>query len=218
MTTPVSPVRIAAPEVAMFGTLRISFDERVLRPRAWTVAQAEWASELLGHVPPGAVLELCAGAGHIGLLATDGSLRQLVLVDVNPAACHWARVNADTARPGAVDVREADLAMALADDETFPLIIADPPWVATASLTAFPEDPRIAIDGGADGLVLARLCLEAIDGHLAPGGSGVLQLGDTAQVEAVGAHLVSTGSTLEVGEVREFDRGVLALIRRRSTC
>jgi release factor glutamine methyltransferase len=139
-------------------------------------------------------------------------------VDVNPAACHWARVNAEVARPGAVDVREADLAAALDADEMFPLIIADPPWVASADVTAFPEDPRIAIDGGADGLALARLCLDVTDGHLATGGAALLQLGDAAQVGAVGAHLVSIGSTLMVGEVREFDRGVLALIRRRSAC
>ena len=54
----------------VFGHLPIAFDERVLRPRPWTVAQSRWAAELLHDRPaPSAVLELCAGAGHIGLLA-----------------------------------------------------------------------------------------------------------------------------------------------------
>ena len=49
--------------------LEISYDQRVLEPRPWTAAQSRWASSLFRVLPPGPVLELCAGAGHIGLLA-----------------------------------------------------------------------------------------------------------------------------------------------------
>ena len=54
----------------VFGHLPVVFDARVLRPRPWTVAQSRWAAELMRTTPASAcVLELCAGAGHIGLLA-----------------------------------------------------------------------------------------------------------------------------------------------------
>ncbi|MBI2244007.1 MAG: methyltransferase, partial [Nocardioides sp.] len=62
-----------APETMGFGPLRITFDGRVLRPRPWTAAQSEWAAEILADAPAGPVLELCAGAGQIGLLAVAGS-------------------------------------------------------------------------------------------------------------------------------------------------
>ena len=219
MTTSASSDHLTAFEqVLTFGTLQISFDDRVLRPRHWTVAQADWAADLLDELPPGPVLELCAGTGHIGLLATMNTLRRLVLVDVDPVACHWARINADAARAGSVEVREADLAAALGDDETFPLIIADPPWVVTSDIERFPADPRIAIDGGTDGLAVARQCLDVIDGHLARDGAAVLQLGTSAQVDDSRAYVEAIGGTLTVDEVRTYERGVLALIRRRSAC
>ena len=64
-----------------FGGLRIEYDARVLAPRAWTAAQSRWAAELIRTAPPGPVLELCAGAGHIGLLAVTLAPRPLVCVD-----------------------------------------------------------------------------------------------------------------------------------------
>ena len=61
-----------------FGSLRINFDARALRPREWTTAQSDWAAELLPRLPAGPVLELCAGAGQIGRLAVLDSTRRLV--------------------------------------------------------------------------------------------------------------------------------------------
>ena len=51
-----------------FGSLTIAFDDRVLRPREWTAAQSDWAATLMATAPAGAVLELCAGAGHMVIL------------------------------------------------------------------------------------------------------------------------------------------------------
>ena len=113
-----------------FGDLRISYDERVLTPRAWTAEQSAWASDLLVDLSAGPVLELCCGAGHIGLLALSGSGRDLVQVDINPVACMFARINADRARPrGRVDVRNTTLETAVGPREQFALVIADPPYL-----------------------------------------------------------------------------------------
>ena len=198
-----------------FGSLRIAFDDRVLRPRPWTTAQSAWAAELLASVPAGPVLELCAGAGHIGLLAVVGSGRRLVCVDANPVACEFARANAETAGVAdSVEVRNARLQDALSPDEVFPLVIADPPWVPQAETGRFPEDPLSAIDGGADGLDIARACLQVIAAHLVPGGSAVLQLGTVAQASTLAAERPLADGDLSVVEVREHERGVLVRIDR----
>lgn len=198
-----------------FGSLRIAFDDRVLRPRGWTTAQSSWAADLLDDLPAGVVLELCAGAGQIGLLAVSGSQRRLVCVDADPAACEFTRLNARTA--GLVDrveVRNAPLEDAVLPDETFPLIIADPPWVPRAGTTQYPEDPLLAIDGGDDGLDVARACAVVIDRHLAPGGTALMQLGAAAQAEALGRELTRDGTGLKVVDLRVYPRGVLARIVR----
>lgn len=198
-----------------FGPLTIAFDERVLRPREWTAAQSAWAAELMATAPPGPVLELCSGAGHIGLLAVLVSSRPLVCVDASAAACDYARANAVAAGiADRVEVREGRLETAVRDDELFPVVIADPPWVPAADTGRFPEDPLTAIDGGADGLDVARACLAVVDRHLAPGGSAVLQVGTTAQVDVLASEPSFAEGRLAVVEVRQEERGVLVRIDR----
>ena len=89
--------------------------------------------------------------------------------------------------------------------ELFPVIIADPPWVPHDQTTQFPEDPTLAIDGGGDGMDVVRTCVRAIEEHLAPGGTALLQLGTVDQARQV-EDLVRG---ITVGEVRELEGGVL---------
>lgn len=179
----------ATPLTVAFGPLDITYDERVLTPRPWTTLQSYWAHELLETAPPGPVLELCSGAGHIGLLAIHGTDRRLVCVDVDPVACGYALENAEAAGLSA-RVEVHDVALSAYDtDHTFGLIIADPPWVLTEHVTCFPADPVLAIDGGTDGLAIARECLAVIDRLLAPDGAALLQLGSVAQTGALGDEL-----------------------------
>jgi methylase of polypeptide subunit release factors len=204
------------PRTTTFGPLDIDFDDRVLEPRAWTQAQSQWAADLLAEVPEGPVLELCAGAGHIGLLAVAAAERRLVMVDVNPVAVAYARTNAEANDlADRVEVREGDMREVLDADERFALVIADPPWVRSSDLRRFPADPQLAIDGGDDGLDLARLCLDVVGSHLLPGGAAVLQLGP-GQHEPVAAELASgRWPGLVPGGVREHgERGCLLEVRR----
>jgi methylase of polypeptide subunit release factors len=200
-------------ETLSFGPLEIAYDDRVLRPREWTTGQSLWAAELLRGAPEGPVLELCSGAGQIGLLAVAGSGRRLVCVDANPVACEFARANAAAAGLGdLVDVREGRLEEAVGDDERFALVIADPPWVRREETGRFPEDPLLAIDGGDDGLDIARACLAVVERHLLPTGHAVLQLGSAEQVEALRRDRWVRASRLTMTEVRHHDRGVLVLV------
>lgn len=215
MTAPAAAPDVSAREQATtFGDLSIRFDDRVLRPRDWTVAQATWAAELGDELPQGSLLELCAGAGHIGLLALTALRRPLVAVDLNPVACHYLRLNARAAGlADLVEVREGRIDEVLEPAERFALVIADPPWVRRAETGTFPEDPVVAIDGGLDGLDVARSCVRAASEHLLPGGAMLLQLGTAGQVEVLGPELASYGD-LQVSDVRSFERGVLVRLDR----
>lgn len=199
-----------APETVGFGPLQITFDGRVLRPRPWTAAQSDWAAEILAQAPVGAVLELCAGAGQIGLLAVAPSTRRLVCVDLNPVACEYARANAAAAGLSErVEVREGSMDEVLRDSERFALVIADPPWVRRSEVETFPEDPVLAIDGGPDGMEVAWLCLDTARGHLMRGGTLLLQLGTVEQVDVLRDRLRENDDGLAISEVRWCDRGVL---------
>jgi release factor glutamine methyltransferase len=203
-----------APETMDFGRLRIAFDGRVLRPRAWTTAQSEWAVEVLATAPAGPVLELCSGAGQIGLLAVADDTRRLVCVDLSPVACDYARQNAAAAGlADRVEVREGAVDATLRESERFALVVADPPWVRRADTGRYPEDPLLAIDGGQDGMEVAWTCVDTARRHLLPGGSLVLQVGTVDQVDALREGL--RDDMLEVTEVRWRERGVLVRLDLR---
>lgn len=204
-------------ESIAFSHLTISYDERVLRPRPWTVMQSRWAAELIPDSPVGRVLELCAGAGQIGLLAVFLANRPLLCVDLNPAACELTELNARRAGLGDdVEVLCGDLDVSPAD-ETFGVVIADPPWVPAAETEQFPEDPILAIDGGEDGLGVARACLQVAADRVAEGGHVLIQLGTAQQAERLAAEPL--GSTLLcLVEVRDGERGVVARFDRSGHC
>lgn len=191
---------------AAFGPLDIAYDEQVLEPRAWTLAQSEWAAALLTTCGEGPLLEICSGAGQIGLAAAMLSGRSAVLIDASAAACAFARSNAVAAGlADRVDVRHSPMTEALTAGERFPLVLADPPYIPSAQTGVFPDDPLTAIDGGADGLDLARTCLEVGARHLDVGGHLLIQLRDAGQAERLVAVPGAVGDRLSPVETRSYD-------------
>jgi methylase of polypeptide subunit release factors len=196
-----------------FGPLVVTFDDRVLRPRPWTLLQASWAAELARTLPAGAVLELCSGAGHIGQVTALLTGRPLVQVDIDPHACALAEANAAAnAITSPVQVRCGDLGGVLAPDERFSLVLADPPYLPRDEVDEWPDDPDHAVDGGPEGLDLLRRCLEVAGAHLQPGGVVLLQALGQEQVEGLAADLAAAG--LALVDVRtEDDRRAVARLR-----
>ncbi len=197
------------------GSLDVAYDESVLEPRPWTAAQAELATDVARDLPPGPLLELCCGAGHIGLLTALLSHRDAVLVDLNEAACRFAEDNAVQVRATGVSitVRQGQMTDVLQESEQFPLVVADPPYIPSHQTGQFPTDPLVAIDGGADGLDLARTCLEVGARHLTPGGALVLQLRDREQALVLAEEAKRLG--LVGPEVtRVGGHGALLVVRR----
>ena len=197
--TPVEPEPDA--RSCRFGPVEIRYDARVLEPRPWTLEQSAWAVEVAQLAGPGPLLELCCGAGHIGLAAAFLSGRRLLQVDASAAACELARANADGAGLASqIEVLCGDLAeIELPTD--VPVVIADPPYLPSAEVAAFPDDPVLAVDGGDDGLELIRSCLRTAERVLAPSGTLLLQVWGRAQADEV-VRAVSTGLTST--EVRVF--------------
>lgn len=197
-------------QTTRFGPFEISYDEGILAPRPWTAQQSHWAAELAAAAPAGPMLELCAGAGHIGLLAIGLCPRPLICVDSSARACAYARSNAAAAGlADLVEVRQRGLEDALTPEERFAIVLADPPWVPSDDIGRFPEDPPYSIDGGPDGLGGARSCLRVAARHLLPSAPVLLQLGARHQVTTLADDLAG----LRIDEVRDGEGGVLVLLR-----
>jgi methylase of polypeptide subunit release factors len=202
---------------ATVGGLAVEYDASVLEPRPWTAAQARWAAELSPGLPDGPLLELCTGVGHIGLLAATLTGRDAVLVDASPAAVAFARRNARQVGAAGVtiEVRHGPMTEVLSDGERFPLVLADPPYLRSEDVATYPDDPPAAVDGGPDGLSLARTCLSVAARHLADDGALVIQLRDAGQAGELGPTAGERG--LVACETRVVaGAGALALFRRAS--
>ena len=197
-----------------FGSLTIAYDDRVLAPRPWTLLQSDWAVDLARTLPQGPILELCAGAGHIGLSAAVRAERALVQVEADEVAAGFARRNAAAVGLASCEVRCGSMLDVLEAGESFPLILADPPYLPTAELTLFPDDPATAIDGGPDGLDVVRMCVAVVRDHLAPGGACLLQVRGDEQARAV-AQLVAPAFELVATKSADAERAVVHLVHAR---
>lgn len=202
----------ATQEVIDFGPIQVAFDTAVLRPRAWTLGQSEWAAALAAAGEP--LLEVGCGAGHIGLAAAVMSGSPLVQVDRDPAACRWAGVNAAAAGYGhRAEQRCGTAAEVLAPGEVFRVVIADPPYVPSDDVALYPEDPPAAIDGGPDGLDQVRSFLGDVAGHVTPGGSVLLQVRGAGQVDELDGWLAHPASPPFVVTEARFYGDLRAVVR-----
>jgi release factor glutamine methyltransferase len=142
-------------------------------------------------------VDVGTGSGAIAIvLARELRASRWIAIDRSPAAAAVARANAS--RHGVadrVDVREGDL-VDPAGPGPFDLIVSNPPYIPTAELASLsPEvqaEPRLALDGGADGLDVLRRLAAAAPALLAPGGVLAVEHGFD-QAPAVRALLDATG-------------------------
>jgi release factor glutamine methyltransferase len=117
----------------------------------------------------------------------------LLAADCSPEALDLARENAVAhSAADAIVFTEADLVPAA--EAPFDVILANLPYIPSAEIDRLPVaasfEPRLALDGGPDGLAIVRRLLEALPATLAPDGVALLEIGfdqGTAVGEAVAA-------------------------------
>lgn len=140
-----------------------------------------------GQVP--VVLDMCCGAGAVSAaMAVRLDRCELYASDIDPVAVACARLNLP---PGA-GTFEGDLYAPLPDTlrARVDVLVANAPYVPTRALRLMPpearlHEPRVALDGGRDGLALVRrVILEASD-WLAPGGALLVETSDSQAASAV---------------------------------
>lgn len=184
-----------------FWTIDLAVNADVLTPRPETEFVVEAGlRELLPADAPHRILDLGAGSGAIILaLLKDRPNATGIAVDISEAALEVVRVNAE--QLGVADrleLRHSDWAKDL--DERFDLIVSNPPYIATADIEGLePEvsrfEPRVALDGGPDGLVAYRIITAALPRLLKPGGAFALEVG-LGQAESVRTMAEAVGLTV----------------------
>jgi release factor glutamine methyltransferase len=198
-----------------FSGLRIAVAAGVFVPRRRTEVLVE---EAIALARPGTVVvDLCCGSGALGAAvatAVDGV--ELHAADVDPAAVSCAREN--VARVGG-QIYEGDLYEALppALRGRVDVLLANVPYVPSDAIALMPpearlHEARVALDGGADGLDVARRVIAAAPLWLAPGGS---LLFETSEDQAPEALRTVAAAGLRARLVADDERGATVVVGTR---
>jgi len=175
-----------------FLDINLKVDERVLVPRPETEELAEYCAAFLGEKNAGGadILDYGTGSGAIGLwLLTRFPGARLLAADISRGAADCASANAEalglSARVSflvAGTVKEVAYRSADKFSSGFDLIVSNPPYIPTEVIAGLsPEvqcEPRVALDGGPDGLSVARDISADAAGCLKSGGALYMELGD----------------------------------------
>jgi release factor glutamine methyltransferase len=166
-----------------FAGLKLKTDRRALIPRPETELLVEWLTVPDERPAPRSVLDLGTGTGAIALaLARHFPAAAVTAVDLSDEALALAAENAErTALTGRVRWLKSDWFSAL-PNETFDLIVGNPPYLSTAETAAAePEvrdhEPVSALTSGEDGMNALRTILADAPKHLAPAGLLALETG-----------------------------------------
>jgi release factor glutamine methyltransferase len=197
---------------AEFCGLRISVGPGVFVPRRRTEVLVESA---VSRARPGAVVvDLCCGSGALGLaVATSVADVELYAADVDPAAVACAADN--IARLGG-RAYAGDLFEALPAElrGRVDLLLANVPYVPSDAIALMPpearlHEARVALDGGADGLDVARRVIADAPSWLSPGGS---LLFETSEDQAPAAVATVAQAGLAPRVVTDDDRGATVVV------
>lgn len=163
----------------------------VLVPRPDTETLVEEALRILRtghcmdlHKHANSLLDLCAGSGCVGLtLAAEVPDLTVWLADVSDAALAVAADNAARLRVSdRVQFRQGDLFSAL-EGMRFGMITANPPYIKSDEILTLAlevqREPRLALDGGEDGLAYYRRITREAPNFISPGGWLLLEVGCT---------------------------------------
>ena len=216
---------------AEFCGLRISVDPGVFVPRRRTEFLVRQAVALLargddpahvaacgggprpprdGSRPGDIVVDLCCGAGAIGAaLAAAADHAEVHAVDIDPAAVRCARRNV----PGHVYLGDLYQPLPARLRGRVALLVANVPYVPSGEIGLLPlearaHEPRVALDGGPDGLDVVRRVAAGAPAWLAPGGHLLIETSERQAPQAAAA-FADSGLTPQVLSSADLSATVL---------
>jgi len=182
------PVAYLVNKIYMRG-LPFYVDERVIVPRSFIgeLLDSHFSGE--SEMPliddPGSVgrvLDLCTGSGCLAILAAQTFFNAaLDAVDISKDALAVAAKNvADYGLEDRISLHRGDLFAPLGG-ERYDLIISNPPYVDAEGMASLPpecrHEPKLAFDGGTDGIDIVRRIVDEAAAHLTPNGGLLCEVG-----------------------------------------
>lgn len=128
------------------------------------------------------ILDLCTGSGCIGIsVAKHLPYQELLLVDLSEKALAVAKKNAEKHLGGNVRLLQSDL-LTEVQEKRFSLLLSNPPYIVSKVIPDLEREvseyePKMALDGGEDGLIFYRRIAKEAKKVLLPGARLYLEIG-----------------------------------------
>lgn len=157
-----------------FYGLRFDVNKKVLSPRMETEILVEEAIKKIRECELKSVLDLCTGSGAIAVTIAKYTGCKVAASDISKQALAIAQTNADK-NDVKVDFILSDLFKGLKKNKKYDIIISNPPYIKSGDLEKLDievkkYDPRLALDGGEDGLDFYRQIMQSSQRHLSKKG------------------------------------------------
>ena len=204
-----------------FMGLPFRVNDSVLIPRLDTEVLVENVIETINrmNLSRPEVLDLCTGSGAIGIsIAAKVSDAVVTMTDVSEKALQTAMSNAGL---NGVNRRciflLGDMFDAIPEDKQYDVIVCNPPYIPsdvieTLDIEVKDHEPRMALDGGKDGLDYYRVIADKASMHLKTGGVLALEIG--AEQAADVKKLLNKANTYEgirvIRDLAHLDRAIIA--------
>lgn len=171
-----------------FYGLDFFVNEDVLIPRADTECLVDLVLEDYADLAKQAgssslnILDLCTGSGCIGIsVAKHLPYQELLLVDLSEKALAVAKKNAEKHLGENVTLLQSDLLTGV-QGKKFSLLLSNPPYIVSRVIPGLEREvseyePKMALDGGKDGLVFYRRIAKEAKAVLLPGARLYLEIG-----------------------------------------
>jgi len=168
-----------------FCGLELAVDNSVLVPRPETELLAEAAWSIAAAMDQSVVLDIGTGSGCLAISIALNAKNTIVhALDICPNALKVARSNARSHGVSSrITFHQADMRRPLPMRELFDLIVSNPPYIPSGDIETLEvevceHDPRLALDGGKDGLDYYRSLTTSCLPCLQRGGRFLLEVGD----------------------------------------
>ncbi len=174
--------------------------EGVLIPRDDTEVVVSEALRLIKPVKSPVIIDLCSGSGIIAItMKKELEQSKVYAVEKSPEACAFLRTN-NARNEADVTVCEGDIFELYAgfEDETFDMIVSNPPYIRRGELSALQKEvqfePRMALDGGESGYDFYEKIIELWTPKLKKGGYIAFEIGE-GQFDRIAGLLRESGYT-----------------------
>ena len=187
-------------------------------------SQQEWRKEpdVPGGIAALRALDMCTGSGAIGVsIAVYVAGVRVTAADISAGALEVAKINAvQNGVEDRVDFKQGNLFECIEETEKFDMIASNPPYISKAEVEELMTDvkdfePRLALDGGEDGLYFYRKIIPEAAKCLNPGGVLIFEIGHD-QGAAVSEMLNESGDFKEIRVLKDLaglDRVVCAIYK-----